>query len=261
MRVRPLTREDLPQVGDITHRTFKDDELYTWLYPNQDKFPDDIRRFQMLRLRLRLVGLGQLGFVVVTEEGDSNWKGKSEVVGYAFMVRCGNDEGAKRWKTDSLSRSMCSLLAMIGSVLTTSELERKLLDWEMWYERKFLDRAADAARIKKFMELAPWDFFKKLNPRWHLSIIAVSPQHQRRGVGSMLVECGQKIAAEEGIPLTLESSVVGRKLYAKKGFKVAGGYEIYDGFTDMMMAWEPKEQRGKWLEYVGDDGAKIKVVK
>src|SRR5690348_12108476 len=105
MLIRPITRDDLPRVCAIAFQAFKQDELLTWLYPNQDKYPDDLRRFQVLRLRSRLVSSGQLGFVVATEEGDAGWSGKEEVVGFAFFLRCGGDEQAKKWREDSWFKS------------------------------------------------------------------------------------------------------------------------------------------------------------
>lgn len=108
MRVRPITRDDVTQVGAITFASFRNDEALRWLYPRLDQYPDDLRRYQIKRLRSRLVGLGQLGFVAVTEEGDLDWNGKSEVVGYAFIVRVGDDEAAKKWKDNSLFKSTIS---------------------------------------------------------------------------------------------------------------------------------------------------------
>ena len=143
--------------------------------------------------------------------------------------------------------------------LTASEIERKLLGWDLWYESKFMDRATDPVRFKEYIKLAPWNSFNSVGPRWHLSIIGVSPQHQRRGIGRMLVERGQKLATEEGLPLTLQSSIAGRGLYAKLGFKMVGGIKIYDGFTDGLMVWEPDEMKGTWLEDTGNGEAKMKV--
>lgn len=117
MHIRPMTREDLPQVTEITFQTFKDDEMYSYLQPNMSKYPDDARRTMMIRLRARLVGVGQSGLVAVTDEGDTNWNGQSEIAGYAYYVRLGDDEGAKRWKTDTLYKSTSSVLTGCSRLL------------------------------------------------------------------------------------------------------------------------------------------------
>ena len=100
MHVRPLIRSDIPAVAEITNQTFSKDELFAWLYPHQDRFPDDLRRFQLIRLRTRLVERGSNGFVAESEEGDAEWTGKPEVLGFAFYIRNGNDAGAKKWRHD-----------------------------------------------------------------------------------------------------------------------------------------------------------------
>jgi hypothetical protein len=105
MRVRTVTREDLPELFAITHQAFEKDEFFGWLNPGRDKYPGDLRRNQTIRLRARLVGLGQHGYVVVTEEGDRDWSGKPEVAGFVFLHRSAGDEASKRWRVDTLFRS------------------------------------------------------------------------------------------------------------------------------------------------------------
>jgi hypothetical protein len=111
MHIQELTRGDLPKVKEITFQTFKNDEMYTYLHPNLNQYPDDLRRIMMIRLRTRIVGVGQIGLVAVTDEGDNSWTGRPEIAGYAYLIRLGNDEGAKRWQTDSLFRSTSRLFA------------------------------------------------------------------------------------------------------------------------------------------------------
>jgi hypothetical protein len=89
MHVRPLIRSNIPAVAEITNQTFSKYELLTWLYLHQDRFPDDLRRFQLIRLRTRLVERGSHGFVAESEEGDAAWAGKPEVLGFAFYIRNG----------------------------------------------------------------------------------------------------------------------------------------------------------------------------
>jgi len=48
--------------------------------------------------------------------------------------------------------------------------------------------------------------------------IAISPDYQRRGIGSKLVSYGVTKADEAGIPIFLTASPLGAKLYPKFGF-------------------------------------------
>jgi hypothetical protein len=105
MHIRSLTREDLPQLKEITFETFKNDAMYSYLQPKLKDYPDDFRRVAMIRFRTRIVSVGQHGFVAVTDEGDSSWNGRPEVAGVAFVVRYGDDEDAKRWQADPLFKS------------------------------------------------------------------------------------------------------------------------------------------------------------
>jgi ribosomal protein S18 acetylase RimI-like enzyme len=173
-------------------------------------------------------------------------------------------------KTRSVGRqTRCSKVRLIMSTHeplsftaltpTAAELERKLLEWHTWYELTFLDRTTDPVRMKAFSELVSTSTFNELGPRWHLAFIGVSPRHQRQGVGKLLVERGQKLAREEGLPLTLEASVPGRGLYAKLGFKTVGEVRVSEEIRNPMMLWEPEERQGRWLEDIGNGEAKMRV--
>jgi hypothetical protein len=87
MRVRPMTHFDVRVVADIGKETFANDELFAWLYSYKDQDPNDSTRWQLLRLRTRLVERGSHGFVSETEAGDDGWDATIEpvAVGYAFF--------------------------------------------------------------------------------------------------------------------------------------------------------------------------------
>lgn len=106
MRVQSVKREDLPQIFETTHQALEKDEFYGWLNPGREKHPGDLRRNQSIRLRSRLVGIGQYGYVVVTEEGDRDWNGKPEVAGFVFLHRSAGDEASKKWRADTLFKSL-----------------------------------------------------------------------------------------------------------------------------------------------------------
>lgn len=74
----------------------------------------------------------------------------------------------------------------------------------------------------------------------------------------MLIKHAQEIGAREGLPLTLESSVAGRGMYLKNGFKTVHDFKLSDDITDVLMLWEPEELRGKWLEDITEERATIR---
>ncbi|KAF2797556.1 acyl-CoA N-acyltransferase [Melanomma pulvis-pyrius CBS 109.77] len=246
MFIRQLARSDFPDVLAITTQAFAKDELFDWLHPHQDKYPNDLRRTQRILLRNRLVSVGSHGFVIVTDETDPDWSGTPEITGYAFFMRSGNDELGRKWQTDSLF----------------NKFERHLLSWELSYETNVLNRISDRARVQEYRDMAHYNLYSKLDPRWHLGLLAVSVNYQRRGIGGKLVKYGQKLAAEENLPLTLESSVAGRGLYLRSGFKIVDESEVVKGLDGLSMVWEPDHLKGKWLEDIGNGRANIlKIVR
>lgn len=64
------------------------------------------------------------------------------------------------------------------------------------------------------------------DPYMLLSILAVHPDHQRRGLGVKQLEYGLQKADEMGLQTYLESSPKGKGLYAKYGFVEEGGMKF-----------------------------------
>jgi len=63
-------------------------------------------------------------------------------------------------------------------------------------------------------------------PYFFLSILVTHPEHHRRGAGGMLVKWGTGKADELGIECYLESSIEGRPLYERLGFRVVKEVEF-----------------------------------
>ncbi|KAK5173457.1 uncharacterized protein LTR77_002138 [Saxophila tyrrhenica] len=59
-----------------------------------------------------------------------------------------------------------------------------------------------------------------------LSILAVVPEYQRKGVGSILLDWGSKQADELGLHSYLEASPMGRPLYERKGYEKVREFEF-----------------------------------
>ncbi|KAJ7744681.1 acyl-CoA N-acyltransferase, partial [Mycena metata] len=59
-----------------------------------------------------------------------------------------------------------------------------------------------------------------------LSLMAVDPKYQRRGIGQALLQWGLDRADAEGLEVYLESSEDGLRLYEKNGFESVAWYEF-----------------------------------
>lgn len=81
---------------------------------------------------------------------------------------------------------------------------------------------------------------------WFLKLLTIHPEHQRKGVGSTLVNWGTQRADKEQIQAWLESSPMGKGAYLKAGFKVLGSDQIEEprakrGYVEWpYMLYEPK---------------------
>jgi GNAT superfamily N-acetyltransferase len=126
--------------------------------------------------------------------------------------------------------------------MSYSEFERYLLSWESTYNNLF-DRTPDQTHLDQYAKERSVQkaFYEDLVPYWHVSILATSPDYQRRGVGTLLVREGQRLALLDDVPLVLESSLAGRGLYEKNGFE-----RLWEGNTcgldDVCMVWCPEAQ-------------------
>ena len=50
-------------------------------------------------------------------------------------------------------------------------------------------------------------------------MLAISPEHQRRGAGNILLQWGINVADDASLPCYLESSTEGYDLYRRNGFE------------------------------------------
>ena len=117
------------------------------------------------------------------------------------------------------------------------ELERYLLSWDLYYLDIISHTDRDA--LKKSRDI----HYEALTPLeasgcWYLANLAVSPTHQRRGIGGALLTWGTSTATKDRLPIALEASVVGRGVYMKHGFKVVERQQVLEGLEGVAMIWE-----------------------
>jgi len=94
------------------------------------------------------------------------------------------------------------------------------------------------------IEFACLDEIEK-KPHWDLITVAVVKSHQRRGIGAAIVSEGQKVAREEGLPVTVHSGPDAFKLYSKLGFEEMERKAVFEGIgDDIVMVWDPSHGQG-----------------
>lgn len=119
--------------------------------------------------------------------------------------------------------------------------------WTMFY-RFFLRQAGPGIALDACIaagEAAEQAYKFYPSERWRLGLLATSPKCQRTGIGKRLVQWGLDRCEEEGAPATLESSLSGRPLYEKMGFREVGTVSFYEGKWSMPAMLRPVEETKK----------------
>ncbi|KZF24051.1 hypothetical protein L228DRAFT_281163 [Xylona heveae TC161] len=241
MHQRLCRQEDFSDMATLSASAFKADGLFAWLHPRSDVYYGDFRRYFINRNKTLFNSCGTIIWVMVTDEKDAHWTGKSEIMGYAVWKRHGQTETAKAWQRDTLGM----------------KLERMLLKAEDTFAWAIgSDRSVSWENVKIMNDTRGYTFFDNLHERWHLSMLAVGAQYQRLGVGSKLIDWGFDIAQRERVPVTLVGSPLGTSLYRKKGFKTCGLRETTKDIVGTIMLWEPSGMDGMFFK-VQEDGTVV----
>jgi len=121
------------------------------------------------------------------------------------------------------------------------------------------NRAIRAPSASEPEPILKWDFGAAVGPfvgqffaepelsseHWQLCVLAVHPDHQRRGIGAELVAWGMERVKAEDVPCIVIASTGREEWYQKQGFKVHVGCagtssRVVDGKTE----FNPMKARG-----------------
>ena len=199
LELHPMQESDMRAYENVTWAAFKDD-LMAVLYPN---------------------GFNQEDIDHGIHWNIKSWREHPEVIKYMKVIDTdlpeddsnGKMVGMTRWKFYTKHRTEAEL---------DQEAEEK--------KAEPLSPGLNGELIKEFFGEVSRIRREQMGgqPNVLLDMIATLPQHQRRGVGAMLLRWGIKEADALGLPMYLEASPVGRPQYAKNGFEVVADMS-FDG--------------------------------
>ncbi|KAL6915477.1 hypothetical protein ACHAP8_012220 [Fusarium lateritium] len=219
--------DQLDQLIDLACDTFINDPLFSLIVPGRHEHPESFRGMWSMHLSK---AYGERGTVILAAYRERGGE-RTEFLAFAVWRRHGTSDVAQSWQGDTWNKKFTRLGVM----------------WSMFF--KFILRIPapgvsldDAIEVVTGLQEA-----EKLYPpeRWRLCWLAVSPKCQRTGIGRRLVQWGVDRCEEEGVPAVLESSIPGKPLYEKMGFREIGQARYDKGRRAQPVMLRPVEETKK----------------
>ncbi|KAF5877033.1 putative gnat family protein [Botrytis fragariae] len=213
----PITKADLPRIALLEHLAFEEDEFSDLAFGKERGSPE------ALKMRERQFEK----FLDKAEKGgeeEGGWYCKA-VLG--LMGKEKEKGGEDREKEGSLDSPTGSEEEGKTRIKTKEELE------EIWGKGSNVQLCEDV-----FVRGDEYMFGACGREKWlKLNILVIHPSHQRRGIGTLLLEQGLKFADEKSLQVVLGASPWGIGLYRKYGFVDVHGMDIqldrYEGGEGM----------------------------
>ncbi|KAK2877095.1 hypothetical protein FQN49_001418 [Arthroderma sp. PD_2] len=251
--IRRIKPADFPTVAAILANAMKDDDLCKAVFPRREEYYYHFLDGFVRRTKSRYWRPGCVMYVAVTVPDEDGCSNNEKVVGHATWRRTGSSPAAQAWIAENEGYwNGMSCLVFFYSVSTIEwprvahrmralGLQLSLCRMQDSFSQYFqLDKSLDAEKpLPHFEDNFPSSIFPEL---WYLTTIAVDPEYQRQGIGKLLTQRGIYHAIEENVPIGLETSVRGRNLYEKMGFKQFKT-ETMGGLSIPVMVWEPPKPR------------------
>ncbi|KAK3938747.1 acyl-CoA N-acyltransferase [Diplogelasinospora grovesii] len=221
LRLRAGTATDFAEMARVGCEAFKGNLINNALFPEhlrQDSSEEDERQWRIAVLEKGSQTAGR-HYVLVIQDGEgSGEEEEEEIVGWAEWQAPKDAGGTELATTTTVPESHLPLAREPASfdkdALEVFRQQTKLLSGQV----------LGSGSEDKF---------------WCLYTIAVHPNHQRRGVGTMLVQWGVEMARKsQSAGIFLFASPAGKNLYSGLGFRDLGQAEIL-GDVQCAMLWEP----------------------
>lgn len=114
-----------------------------------------------------------------------------------------------------------------------------------------LDWSEDHSKRGTIIQMFDKTFDEDIFPEaWLLANLVVHEDYQRQGIGALLLKWGLDQAEAERVPVGVESSFAGLRLYEKMGFRTFRNLRYGEKEKETMpeMVWEPSGMKGHWFD-------------
>jgi len=254
--VRPATRSDLPDIARLHAAAFMSFEIYGWIMPDRELYPEEFYRYLLLRDKL-LFAEPHVRFLIAeaprmdveravaaraAKRAGKNRPPQSDleaVRATASRRRDGADRQAQgQASADPPAQEMVPLAFACYEALgstplsarwradpsfpsTIAYIDRLLLPLQRSYVRYFLNHVADYSAFTALRARFAASFADVPGEGLlHLQFLITGPEYEGLGAGGKLLEWGQDLATRERLCLGLESSYRARLFYERRGFRM-----------------------------------------
>ena len=143
---------------------------------------------------------------------------------YDLIFTDANRQGVAVWKPPGARTTLSDRIQQVWMMLGTMKISRRTL-----------------AKIRFLMDV------EKAHPKaphYYLSLLAVAPEMQGKGLGSALMQPILELCDREGIPAYLETETESNvRYYCNKGFQVQQEVPTRDGLSKVWTMWrDPKKE-------------------
>lgn len=95
MLIRNATREDIPAAGVVAAAAYIEDEQDAFMFPGRKKYPKKYLKTKESIVRHGMDDPTATVLIASLEEGDEDWNGKGEIMGFCIWFREEGDKGSE----------------------------------------------------------------------------------------------------------------------------------------------------------------------
>lgn len=208
--IRWATRADIPDIVKVLHANLLNFELHDHFIPERRRYQDDFYSFLLRRIKLFFIKPETRYMVAETSTAATDGTQHTTIVGFSTWEAQGSQNPlGQQWRQQRSGWA--------------DALESSLVSLDLNYYRYFLNRIVDYQALAKITERlhAPYENDDQLRNCLHLQFLMVDPAwHRGGGVGKKLLRWGLDVADQFGLPVVVESSLMGYEFYLKYGFRL-----------------------------------------